>query len=54
MFLPLAVGIDWLGQRYRPRMAMAVTLALIAMLAGMTWQRSLLWADADGYKPTGP
>ncbi|MFO1232282.1 MAG: hypothetical protein U1E57_03170 [Paenacidovorax caeni] len=26
---------------------MAVTLALIAMLAGMTWQRSLLWADAD-------
>ena len=47
MFLPLAVGIDWLGQRYRPRMAMAVTLALIAMLAGMTWQRSLLWADAD-------
>ena len=47
MFLPLAIGIDWLGQRYRPRMAIAVTLALMAMLAGMTWQRSLLWADAD-------
>lgn len=47
MFLPLAISIDWLGQRYRPRMAVAVTLALMAMLAGMTWQRSLLWADAD-------
>lgn len=47
MFLPLAIGIDWLGQRYRPRMAIAVTLALMAMLAGMTWQRSLLWADAN-------
>ena len=47
MFLPLAVGIDWLGKRYRPRIATTVTLALIAMLAGMTWQRSLLWADAD-------
>lgn len=47
MFLPLAIGIDWLGQQYRPRMAIAVTLALMAMLAGMTWQRSLLWADAD-------
>lgn len=47
MFLPLAITIDWLGQRYRPRMAIAVTLALMAMLAGMTWQRSLLWADAN-------
>lgn len=47
MFLPLAVGIDWLGRQYRPRMAVTATLALVAMLAGMTWQRSLLWADAD-------
>lgn len=47
MFLPLAVGIDWLGRRYRPRIAVTATLALMAMLAGMTWQRSLLWADAD-------
>lgn len=47
MFLPLAVGIDWLGRQYRPRIAVTATLALVAMLAGMTWQRSLLWADAD-------
>ena len=47
MFLPLAIGVDWLGQRYRLRMAVAVMLALMAMLAGMTWQRSLLWADAN-------
>lgn len=47
MFLPLAIGIDGLGQRYRPRIAVAATFALITMLAGMTWQRSQLWADAD-------
>lgn len=47
MFLPLAMGIDWLGRRYRPRVAIAVFTLLIAMLAGMTWQRSTLWADND-------
>lgn len=47
MFLPLAIGIDWLGQRCRPQIALAATLALILMLASMTWQRSQLWASAD-------
>ena len=47
IFLPLALSIDWLGEKYRPRMALAVTLALMTMLAGMTWQRSQLWADND-------
>jgi len=47
MFLPLTIGIDWLGRRYRPRVAIAVFASLITMLAGMTWQRSTLWADND-------
>lgn len=47
MFLPLAIGIDWIGRRYRPRMAVIVALLLISLLAGMTWQRGQLWADGD-------
>lgn len=47
MFLPLAIGIEWLGKHYRHRTAVAVALALMVMLAGMTWQRGQLWADAD-------
>lgn len=47
MFLPLALGIGWLGQWHRPRMAVASALALAAMLSSMTWQRSVLWADAE-------
>lgn len=47
MFLPLAMGVDRLGRHYRPRVAIAVFASLIAMLAGMTWQRSTLWADND-------
>lgn len=47
MFLPLALGVDWLGQRHRPRTAVAVAVALLAMLGAMTWERSRLWANAD-------
>ena len=47
MFLPLALGVDWLGRRHRPRMAVAAALALVAMLGAMTWQRSQLWVSAD-------
>lgn len=47
MFLPLAVGVDWLEVKYRPRVAIIVTLALFSMLAGLTWQRSSLWGDSD-------
>lgn len=47
MFLPLALGIDWLAQCYRPRMAVASTVLLLSMLAGMTWHRSQLWASND-------
>lgn len=47
IFLPLAIGIDWLGHRYHPYVAVVITIVLIVMLSGMTWQRSLLWADAN-------
>ena len=47
MFLPLAVGINWLGERYRSRIAITIALLMMLLLAGMTWQRSQLWADAD-------
>lgn len=47
MFLPLAIGVGWLGRNYTRWLAVMVSLLLLTMLAGMTWQRSKLWGDAD-------
>lgn len=47
MFLPLAIGVDWLGRNYTRWLAVMVALLLLTMLAGMTWHRSKLWGDAD-------
>lgn len=47
MFLPLALGIDWLGRRTRERTAVSVAVVLLCLLSWMTWQRSHLWADLD-------
>lgn len=46
MFLPLALGIQHLGNKLRPRTSVAVILALLIMLFGLTWQRSQLWAKS--------
>ncbi|HWP20815.1 MAG TPA: hypothetical protein VNO84_16920 [Burkholderiaceae bacterium] len=47
MFLPLAVGIRSLSRQFSGRVAGLAGLGVIAMVAGLTWQRCQLWADGD-------
>lgn len=47
MFMPLAAAIYWLGDRHGRSIAIMASAGVIAVLAGMTWQRSHLWSDND-------
>lgn len=45
MFLPLAIGIDYLWKNFGLWIAVIATTLLWSVLASMTWQRSQLWSD---------
>lgn len=47
LFLPLAALLFHLGEKVRPRVAVVVTMLIIAMLALMTRQRAELWSDSE-------
>lgn len=47
MFLPLAVGIHWLGRNYAKGVAIFAGLGLVGVLGGLTWQRAELWSDSS-------
>jgi len=47
MFLPLAAAIYWLGNRYGRSIAIVAGIGIVGVLAGLTWQRSQLWANSD-------
>lgn len=45
MFLPLTIGIDWLGKKHGYRLSIIAGAGVIFMLAWLTWQRAELWSD---------
>jgi len=47
LFLPVALGIEWLGERFRWRVAVVATAAILILLAGTTYQRATLWGDTN-------
>ena len=47
LFLPLAAAIHWLGAQHSRSVAIVAGVGVIGVLAGLTWQRSQLWADND-------
>lgn len=47
MFLPLAVGLERFGQLFGKPLAVLCGLAVLAMLAFLTWNRAQLWSDRD-------
>ncbi len=47
LFLPIASGLDILGQRTRMSIPMVLGLLIVSLLAFMTWKRAQLWADTE-------
>lgn len=47
MFLPVAVGLSRLSEDFGKRLAIIAGLAIIAMLAFLTWNRSQLWSSNE-------
>lgn len=45
LFLPLASGLWILSERTQPKVALFIGGSIIAIFAGMTWQRAMLWSD---------
>ncbi len=48
LFLPIAVGIVYITERRSQFIGVSTASFLILMLCGLTWQRSMLWADTEG------
>jgi tetratricopeptide (TPR) repeat protein len=47
LFLPLAIGFERLGERYRFRLSIAAYCVLATFLAWSTFQRASLWANTE-------
>ena len=47
LFLPIASGLDMLGQRIGRTIPTLIALLIISLLASLTWTRANLWADND-------
>jgi tetratricopeptide (TPR) repeat protein len=45
LFLPLGQGLYFLGRKYKPALACVVGGLILAVLAGITWQRAQLWQN---------
>lgn len=47
MFLPLAIGIYSLGQKYSETLSVIATASTLGVLSLLTWQRTQLWSNND-------
>lgn len=47
LFLPLVMALLWVAEKKSLFIASATLLAMLAMLAGLTWQRAKLWSDTE-------
>jgi hypothetical protein len=47
LFLPLIAGLCHLGRYVRPPVQVLICVALMVVLAGLTWQRTTLWGDVE-------
>lgn len=47
LFLPLVMALLWVAEKRSMFVASATLLAMLGMLAGLTWQRASLWSDTE-------
>ncbi|QPR36631.1 hypothetical protein I6G96_09555 [Delftia acidovorans] len=47
LFLPLIMALLWVAERKSLFVATVTLIAMLVMLAGLTWQRASLWSDTD-------
>ncbi|WP_211343379.1 hypothetical protein [Lampropedia puyangensis] len=47
LFLPIAAASTWLIRKISPPLVATIYIALLGMLAVLTWQRATLWSDND-------
>lgn len=47
LFLPVALGVERLGERFRFRVGLVATLLLFTLLAWTTYHRAALWGDTE-------
>lgn len=47
LFLPIVMGLLWVIQRRSSFIGIATLLAILGMLAGLTWQRAVLWSNTE-------
>lgn len=47
LFLPIAASIVYITEKHSQFIGVSAATVLILMLSGLTWQRSILWADTD-------
>lgn len=45
LFLPIAAGLYALSQKIKLSLVLLISVLIISLLAGMTWQRAVLWSD---------
>ncbi|MHA3112737.1 hypothetical protein [Acinetobacter sp. ANC 4193] len=45
LFLPIAAGLYALSQKIKSSVVLLISVLIISLLAGMTWQRAVLWSD---------
>ena len=48
LFLPIAQGLDALGQHISRRLVAGIAVTIVAMLAFLTYQRATLWGQPEG------
>ena len=48
LFLPVAQGLDALGQHISRRLVAGIAVTIVAMLAFLTYQRATLWGQPEG------
>jgi hypothetical protein len=47
LFLPVAVGLSVLSEKIAPSIVVLMSILMLALLATLTWQRAVLWSNAD-------
>lgn len=47
LFLPLVMALLWVAEKRSLFVASTTLLAMLCMLAGLTWQRAKLWSDTE-------
>lgn len=47
LFLPLVMALLWVAEKKSIFVSVVTLLAMLCMLAGLTWQRAVLWSDTE-------